>query len=30
MRPDAIKCYVPGVGWCWMVDGEIVEVISEV
>lgn len=22
------KAYVPGVGWCWICDGEIVEVIS--
>lgn len=23
------KCYVQGVGWCWMEDGEVIEVISE-
>lgn len=24
----AVQCYVTGVGWCWMRDGEIMEVIA--
>lgn len=23
------KAYVPGVGWCWLEDGEVVEVIDD-
>jgi hypothetical protein len=25
---DATRCYVAGEGWCWMVDGEVIEVIE--
>ena len=25
--PQAKRAYVTGVGWCWMSDGEIIEVI---
>lgn len=26
---NAQRAYVTGVGWCWMCDGEIIEVISQ-
>lgn len=29
MSKEAIKVYVRGIGWCWMEDGEIIEVISD-
>lgn len=29
MSEEAIKVYVHGIGWCWMEDGEIIEVISD-
>jgi hypothetical protein len=27
-QSQARQCYVTGVGWCWMQDGEIIEVIA--
>lgn len=26
---EAKRAYVTGVGWCWMCDGEIIEVIHQ-
>ncbi|MCB1875793.1 MAG: hypothetical protein KDH88_07460 [Chromatiales bacterium] len=29
-EPNRYRAYVTGIGWCWMADGEIVEVIVDV
>lgn len=28
LSPAAQRRYVTGVGWCWMIDGEVIEVIA--
>lgn len=25
-----VKAYVTGLGWCWMSDGEVIELISDI
>jgi len=27
-QPCLVKAYITGLGWCWMHDGEVIEVIS--